>query len=95
MFLIPTRISTRLAIVIVAATALPGCETTGSVGPAAQAMKPADKPAEPPMTRARAASICWMSTEKGHASMSIDRRADIVTKCIDDKMRGAQAAVPG
>jgi hypothetical protein len=93
--IIPARTLTRLAIVIVTATALAGCETTGSTPSAQQAMNPAEKPAEPPMTRARAASICWMSAEKSPASMSVDKRADIVTKCIDDKMKTAQAAAPG
>lgn len=86
---IPTRNLTRLAILVLAATALAACETTGSTPtPAAQH---AAKPAEPPLTRARAASSCWMSTEKGPASANIDKRADIVTKCIDDKMKAAQA----
>ena len=74
----------------------------------AQAPKPpepdrqavAAKPAEPakpepkaePMTRARAAAECWMKTEKGSASVNIDTRADIVTKCIADKMKSAKVA---
>lgn len=76
----------RLAPLAFAGLLLAGCETTGT-GPQASA-----KPPEPPMTRTRAAEQCWMSTEKGYASVSLDKRADIVTKCIDDKMKGAQAA---
>ena len=33
------------------------------------------------------AADCWKSTEKDYAKMNIDKRADIVNKCIDDKMR--------
>ena len=44
------------------------------------------------MTRSRAATECWMRTEKGSAGDNIDKRADIVTKCIDDKMKAAPAA---
>ena len=88
----------RRALLVAAAVALAGCETTGT-GPSAagaptaqtaQAPEPA-KPAEP-MTRARAATECWMKTEKGSASVNLDKRADIVTKCIDDKMKAAAAA---
>jgi hypothetical protein len=32
------------------------------------------------------AADCWKS-EKNYAKMNIDKRADIVNKCIDDKMR--------
>jgi type IV pilus biogenesis protein CpaD/CtpE len=37
----------------------------------------------------RAAAECWMSTEKTDARMNLDKRADIVNKCIDDKMKAA------
>jgi len=88
----------NLAILAVAAGLLAGCETDGSgPGPLAALSgptKPAEpaKPPEPPMTRSRAATECWMSTEKGSASGNLDKRADIVTKCIDDKMNSAAAA---
>jgi hypothetical protein len=72
------------ATLIVLAAALAGCETTGS-GPPAQAAKPP----EPPMTHARAATECWMATEKGRADADLDKRADAVTKCIDEKMKAA------
>ena len=97
-----------LALLIAAGGLLAGCETTGpgSVTEAGKPGEPpkveAAKPAEPPkieppkpelpMTRSRAASECWMKTEKGSAGVSIDKRADIVTKCIDDKMKAAAAA---
>ena len=35
----------------------------------------------------RAAAQCWMSTEKSQAKMNLDKRADIVNKCIEDKMK--------
>ena len=44
------------------------------------------------MTHSRAAAECWMSTEKGTASQDLDKRADYVTKCIDEKMKSADAA---
>jgi hypothetical protein len=86
----------RLVLVVMAAAALAGCETDGTGpgspgAPAAQAAKPPEPP-KPPMTHARAASDCWMATEKGSAGKDLDKRADAVTKCIDDKMKGAQAA---
>ncbi len=67
-------------------------------GKTAEAAKPAEpatpaeaaKPAEP-MTHSRAAMECWMSTEKGRADADLDKRADTVTKCIDDKMKAAAA----
>ena len=46
------------------------------------------------MTRTRAAEQCWMSTEKGAASMSIDKRADLVDKCIADKLKAAPPPPP-
>jgi hypothetical protein len=86
----------RLVLLLVAAGLLAGCEATGSgMGPAAklEAGKPAEPPKiEPPMTRSRAAEQCWMGTEKGSAGVNIDKRADTVTKCIDDKMKAAAAA---
>ena len=31
-----------------------------------------------------------MATEKGHADMNLDKRADIVTKCIDAEDEGGE-----
>jgi predicted small secreted protein len=81
------RTALRILALLLAAAALAACETTGS-GPGAQAAAPA----EPPMTHSRAASECWMSTEKGSAGMNLDKRADIVTKCIDQKMKAPPKA---
>ena len=79
--------SIRILLAALAALTLTACETTGS-GPAAEAAKPP----EPPMTRKRAATECWMSTEKGRGDANLDKRADTVTKCIDDKMKAAKTA---
>jgi hypothetical protein len=46
------------------------------------------------MTHARAARECWMKTEKANAHADIDKRADLVNKCIDEKMKAAGAPAP-
>lgn len=79
---------TALALLFAAAL-LAGCETT-SPGATSAATAQAGPP-EPPMTHSRAAEMCWMSTEKGAASQNLDKRADIVNKCIEDKMKAASA----
>lgn len=86
-----------LALLLAASALLAGCETDGNApGPLASLTSPS-KPAEPakppeaPMTHARAASECWMSTEKGRADANLDKRADVVNKCIDEKMKTAAA----
>ena len=63
-FNLSCRAALRVLFVILAGLALAACETTGS-GPPGEAAKPP----EPPMTHTRAAEICWMATEKGHADM--------------------------
>jgi hypothetical protein len=80
-------------LLLLAGIALSGCQTTGTEAPATQTAKPAAEP-EPPMTHERAATECWMATEKGRADMSLDKRADIVTKCIEQKMKGKSAEKP-
>ncbi|HYA05096.1 MAG TPA: hypothetical protein VEF90_04330 [Xanthobacteraceae bacterium] len=88
---VAARLPFRLLFVVLAAAALAGCETTGSGVAAANTAKAP----EPPMTHTRAAELCWMATEKGAASMSLDKRADAVDKCIDEKMKAAKAAPAG
>jgi hypothetical protein len=75
--------SFALAVLLLAG-ALAGCNTdgTGAPGPVAQA------PA--PMTRTDAARECWMATEHGRNDLPLDKRADIVDKCIKDKMSAAK-----
>jgi hypothetical protein len=71
-----------------------------AVSPKPDAPKPqAAKPSEPvqdsePMTRSRAARECWMRTEKGSAREDLDMRADLVNKCIEDKMKAAGVTAP-
>jgi hypothetical protein len=76
------------AVIGLLAGALAGCQTdsTGAPGPAAQAA--------PKLERHEAAMQCWMSVEKGRKDLSLDTRADIVTRCVDEKMDAAQAAAP-
>jgi hypothetical protein len=87
----PFRHTARVLLLIAAGAALAGCETTGGTpAPLAAAAPQAPvAPAEQPMTHTRAALECWMKTEKGRADINLDRRADIVTKCIDDKLKAA------
>lgn len=47
-----------------------------------------------PMTRARAARECWMRTEKANPHQDLDKRADVVNKCIEDKLKAAGAPPP-
>lgn len=47
-----------------------------------------------PMTHARAARECWMRTEKANPHQDLDKRADVVNKCIDDKLKAAGIAAP-
>jgi hypothetical protein len=88
----------RFALALAAAALLAGCQTDGDgPGPFASWSGPAkpaepEKPPEPPMTKQRAAMECWMQTEKGHASADLDKRADVVNKCIDQKMKTAGSA---
>jgi hypothetical protein len=78
------------AALLVAAAALTGCETTGTGVAQATAT-----PAPEPMTHTKAAEACWMATEKGHADLPLDKRADIVDQCIKDKMAGRPTSLPG
>lgn len=60
-----------------------------------QAAKPAEPAADPePMTRARAARECWMRTEKASVHEDLDKRADLVNKCIDEKLKAAGGTAP-
>lgn len=83
----PSRLCIRLATLGAIAVALAGCETTGASAPGPVAAAPA----APPMTHSEAAMECWMGTEKTDARMNLDKRADIVDRCIKDKMSKASA----
>ena len=73
------------ALLLLACPALTACQTDSPGASMAQA------PPAKPMTRQEAALQCWMSVDK-HKEMSVDTRADVVTKCIDDKMKSVAAA---
>jgi len=63
--------------------------------PKVQATRPAEPVADSePMTHSRAARECWMKTEKTNAHADLDKRADLVNKCIDDKMKAAGVPAP-
>ena len=70
------------------AAAKPETGPTQTARPAA----PADDPE--PMTHARAARECWMRTEKANPHQDLDKRADIVNRCIDDKLKAAGVTSP-
>lgn len=82
----PARTFVRLALAALFAAGLAGCETTGP-GPFAMASAP-PAPGPAPMTRTKAASECWMATEKTAQKMTLDKRADVVSACIEKKMHG-------
>jgi hypothetical protein len=82
----PSRLIACLAV-LGSALALAACETTG---PGAPSMAAAPTP-QPPMTHRQAAEECWMGTEKADARMNLDKRADVVDRCIEQKMKGAPA----
>ena len=76
-----SRLITCLAV-LGSGLALAACETTGPGAPAVAA-------AAPPMTRQQASMECWMGTEKTDAHMNLDKRADIVDRCIEQKLKNA------
>ena len=66
--------------------ALAACETTGSGAPSTAAAPQAL------VTRQSAAMDCWMATEKANGHLSLDKRADIVDRCIAEKLKSAPPA---
>ncbi|MGB8243259.1 MAG: hypothetical protein WCF76_05100 [Pseudolabrys sp.] len=91
----------RIALLTICAVALASCETdttgpTAGVRPNADAPRPQAGPVtnSEPMTHSRAARECWMRTEKGSAHENLDKRAELVNKCIDEKMKAAGAPSP-
>ena len=77
-------------LLLAGAPALTACQTDGA-SPSAQASP--QEAAKPP-TRQEAALECWSSVDKAHPSMGLDQRADVVTKCINDKMKAAEQPAP-
>lgn len=76
-------------LLLVCAPALSACQTDG---PSAQAT--AEEAAAKGPTRQEAALQCWSAVDKAHPTMGLDQRADLVTKCIDDKMNGPHPPAP-
>jgi hypothetical protein len=72
------RSACRLAALGVCAAALSACTTDGKGQLSLWA----------PMTHQRASAECWMQTEKTMQKVDLDRRVDVVNRCIDDKMSG-------
>jgi hypothetical protein len=90
----------RLAVLAAVSALLAGCETDGNTPGPLAALSSSSKPAEPekpavPMTRSQVASECWMKTEKGSLKANLDTRADVVNKCIEDKMKSAAVGPKG
>jgi len=78
-----------------AASARPEPAAAKPETPPTQAVRPAAAANDgEPMTRARAARECWMRTEKANPHQDLDKRADVVNKCIADKLKAAGAAAP-
>jgi len=78
-----------------AASARPEPAAAKPETPPTRAVRPATAADDgEPMTRARAARECWMRTEKANPHQDLDKRADVVNKCIDDKLKAAGAAAP-
>ena len=87
----PVRFSVaRLALFAACALTLAACQTDGAGPIAAGGSTMAVQQA--PMTRSRASTECWMRTEKTGVRDNLDKRVDIVNKCIDEKMKAAGAS---
>jgi hypothetical protein len=75
-----------LAVLLIAGSpALTGCKTDGTNAQAA-----AEAPGRP-QARHEVALQCWGSVDKAHKTMGLDQRADLVSKCIDDRLKGQPA----
>jgi len=97
----------RAVLFAACALVLAGCETDAT-SPTAEDAPRAVTSARPdaprtqgapvansaPMTHSRAARECWMRTEKGSAHENLDKRAELVNKCIDEKLKAAGVASP-
>jgi hypothetical protein len=84
------RFPALVILLMLSAPALTACVTDS--GPSAMASAQAPTPPPAPLTHQQAALDCWMGTEKADAHMNLDKRADIVTQCIKDKMKASEGA---
>ena len=73
------RSACRLALLCASASALAACTTDGKGQVSLLA---------PPMTHQRASAECWMQTEKTMQKVELEKRVDVVNRCIDEKMSG-------
>jgi len=73
----------RFGLLLSVAVILASCTTNRTDTPAAEA-------APQPLTQSKAAEQSWMDTEYGNKSLSLDKRAKVVDKCVKDKMSGAK-----
>jgi hypothetical protein len=68
--------------------------STATAPPAASqaAAQPAPAPEpepEEPITEHQASAACWMKYERGRRDLSLEARAKLVDKCIDERMKAA------
>jgi outer membrane PBP1 activator LpoA protein len=87
------RFAARVVLFIACALALAGCETDAT-GPTTGDVPRAPVANSEPMTHSRAARECWMRTEKANAHENLDKRAELVNKCIDEKLKAAGVPSP-
>src|SRR4029078_11079486 len=88
----------RVVLFIACALALAGCETDAT-GPTAGDVRRAAPSTAPvanseTMQHSRAARECWMRTEKANAHENLDKRAELVNRCIDEKLKAAGVPSP-
>ena len=85
------RNSAFVISVVLAGAMLAGCASESKVASAPDTQAPQKSS----LTRSDAAKQCWMAAEKGRKDLPLDKRADVVTKCIDDKLNAAEASPAG
>jgi hypothetical protein len=87
----PLALVPALALLF-AGLVLSGCEHDGIGASRAPqqvaAAQPAPVPAEP-IPEPQASAACWMKYERGRAGLSLEARAKLVDKCIDERMKAA------
>lgn len=72
------------------AAATPAPEPAGPKARAAGKRDPSDKEdwwKEGGVTREKISAMCWMKYEKGRGDLPIDKRADLVNKCVADTLK--------
>jgi len=76
--MISIRFACRIVLLSAAAAALGACTTDGKGQVSLLS----------PMTHQRASAECWMQTEKTMQKVDLDKRVDVVNRCIDEKLSG-------